>query len=568
MCPPDAGASGMLATETPASQPIVIVDCDPVVRSLMRDALEADGFPVIVAVDGVEAYGICLESEPALLLADAATPNMDGFALCRELRRQVSTRHIPILMALEGDSHGLIAQAYEAGATDFIAKPLISEILNHRVRYMLRDARVLADLRQSKADPARARERQPDTQSAPKGGDMAAGTEGDDRRTILIVDDDPVVRSLMRDTLEDEGFTVIEAEDGIAASELCERSVPMLIIADVVMPRMDGFELCRTLRQRPETAYVPILMATGLNDHDSISIAYDAGATDFISKPLNWLILNHRVRYMLRAARAFDDLRHTQDRLTTAKEAAEAANAAKSDFLANMSHELRTPLNAIIGFAEIMRDGLFGPINDKYADYAKIIGDSGSHLLGIINDILEIAKADAQGMELREGRVDIATIVSFAASIVDEMAIKAEIHCSFDVQNGMPLFQGDGKKLRQILINLLSNAIKFTPAGGSVSLTAAREADGRLIFRLADTGIGIPADKLAVALEPFGQVDSGRAREYNGVGLGLPLTKRLVELHGGTFDIASEPDKGTIVTVGFPADRFLAILSGSPAAAE
>src|SRR5665213_2767261 len=199
--------------------------------------------------------------------------------------------------------------------------------------------------------------------------------------TILIVDDDPVVRSLMQDSLEDEGFSVIEAEDGVEACRRCDEMVPSLIVVDVVMPNMDGFELCRELRRRPATQHVPILMATGLDDHKSIVKAYEAGATDFISKPLNWLILNHRIRYMLRAARAFDDLRQNQDRLLVAKEAAESADRSKSEFLANMGHELRTPLNAIIGFSTMMRDAYFGPIDDHYVEYARIIGDSGSHLL-------------------------------------------------------------------------------------------------------------------------------------------------------------------------------------------
>jgi signal transduction histidine kinase len=369
---------------------------------------------------------------------------------------------------------------------------------------------------------------------------------------ILIVDDDPIVRSLMRDALEDEGFAVVEAEDGIEACRLCEERLPVLLVVDVVMPQMDGFEVCRELRNRPATKDVPILIATGLDDTHSIARAYDAGATDFISKPLNWLILNHRVRYMLRAARAFDDLRQNQERLRVAKEDAEAANRAKSEFLTNMSHELRTPLNAIIGFASMMRDGLVGPVSAQHGEYMKIIVESGTHLLAVINDVLDIARAETGRLKLCEEEVDLADAVSLSESMIRTMATKAEVECSFDVEDDLPLFWGDPIKLRQILINLLTNAIKFTPTGGKVRLTAKQQPDGGVSFSIEDTGIGIPADKIATALAPFGQVEANLARQYDGVGLGLPLTKRLVELHDGTFDIVSEPGKGTIVTARFP----------------
>jgi signal transduction histidine kinase len=382
-------------------------------------------------------------------------------------------------------------------------------------------------------------------------------TEAGERPIILIVDDDPVLRLLMRDALGDGGFEVVEAEDGIAACELAGELKPVLIIADVVMPRMDGFELCRTLRLKPQTEHVPILMATGLDDHRSIVGAYAAGATDFISKPLNWLVLNHRIRFMLRAASAFEDLRRNQDRLIAARDAAEAADKAKSEFLANMSHELRTPLNAIIGFSGIMRDSLLGPISGQYAEYAQIIGDSGSHLLAIINDILDIARAETQGLELAEAQVDIARAVDFSAKLVRELAQRADVACSYEVDGAVPQFWGDEKKLRQILINLLSNAIKFTPTGGAVRLRMYRRPGSGLVLEVADTGIGIPADKMSVALAPFGQVDSSLSRKYEGAGLGLPLTKRLIELHGGTMEIASEPGKGTTITAHFPANRFL-----------
>jgi signal transduction histidine kinase len=377
--------------------------------------------------------------------------------------------------------------------------------------------------------------------------------------TILIVDDDPIVRALMRAALEDAGFAVLEAADGEEASRLCVESRPDLVVVDVLMPGMDGFELCRQLRRHPQLAYVPILMATGLDDVPSITKAYEAGATDFIAKPIQWVILNHRVRYMLRASRAFNELRENQERLVVSMNAAEAANRAKTQFLANMSHELRTPLNAIIGFSQMMREGTYGPLAAKYAEYAKIIAESGSHLLAIINDILDITRSETDRLVLVEEEVEIARIVSLSTSMIQEMAMIGGIDYSVEMESDLPVMYADAAKLRQVLINLLSNAVKFTPSGGKVRLQVKRERKGGLSFRVEDTGIGIAPEKIALVLTPFGQVDSRLARKYGGVGLGLPLTKRLVELHGGTMDIASGPAQGTVVTAHFPQERVRAL---------
>jgi len=373
-----------------------------------------------------------------------------------------------------------------------------------------------------------------------------------EKASILIVDDDDIVREIMRAELEADGFAVSEAADGVEACQSCWANLPDLVIADVVMPRMDGFTLCRELRANPVSQFVPILQATGLDDVASIENAYKAGATDFIGKPLKWPILKHRVRYVLRSARAFDALRRSQETLLAAKDAAEAANRAKSEFLANMSHELRTPLNAIIGFSTIMREGLYGQLNEKYAEYVGMVCDSGTHLLAIINDILDLAKAESDRIELREEDIDIARVVSLSSTIVREMADKAGVDYDVTLADVLPHVRADSGRLRQILINLLGNAVKFTPSGGRVSLSAQATPDGGLQFCIADTGIGIARDKIEVAMSPFGQVDSRLARRFEGTGLGLPLTKRLVELHGGTFNLSSEPGRGTIVTVRLP----------------
>ncbi|MFI4947451.1 MAG: hybrid sensor histidine kinase/response regulator [Alphaproteobacteria bacterium] len=375
---------------------------------------------------------------------------------------------------------------------------------------------------------------------------------------ILVVEDDPVVRSLTRATLENDNFAVIEAADGVEGCQLYEEHHPDLLLVDVVMPRMDGYQLCRELRSRPSSAYVPIVVATSLDDVPSIARAYDVGATDFIPKPLNWLVLNHRVRYILRASRAFEELRRNQERLTAAKDAAEAASRAKSEFLANISHELRTPLNAIIGFSGMMSDRMFGPLHEKYAEYAGVIGDSGRHLLAIINDILDLARDDANRLTVAEEEVEIARIVDLSSRIVQELACKAGVDFRTESEHVLPKVVGDTAKLTQILVNLLSNAIKFTPAGGEVRLKVTRNPEGGLLFRVVDTGIGMSAEQIPIALSPFGQIDSGLNRKYDGVGLGLPLTKRLIELHEGTIAIASEPGRGTTVEFHLPKERVAA----------
>ncbi|MFQ5958058.1 MAG: sensor histidine kinase [Alphaproteobacteria bacterium] len=236
--------------------------------------------------------------------------------------------------------------------------------------------------------------------------------------------------------------------------------------------------------------------------------------------------------------------------------AAEAANRAKTEFLANMSHELRTPLNAIIGFSEMLILGLAGPTtSEKSLEYTKDINESGLHLLGLINDILNLTKIEAGKLELDEEILDFETIANSCLAVVKSQARESGVTIEHKLPATPRALFTEERKLKQILINLLSNAVKFTPSGGHVVLEATVDPDQSFVIGISDTGIGIAPEDIATVMTPFGQVDSDLNRKYEGTGLGLPITKALVELHGGSFDFASEEGVGTTVTVRLPAWR-------------
>jgi PAS domain S-box-containing protein len=243
--------------------------------------------------------------------------------------------------------------------------------------------------------------------------------------------------------------------------------------------------------------------------------------------------------------------------LRRAKEEAELASRSKSEFLANMSHELRTPLNAIIGFADILKGEIFGSLGDqRYRDYAADIRDSGTHLLKLINDVLDVSKVEFGKIELAEEPVDVISVVESCVRLMRDRVEAGELHLTHSFPAGMPLVQCDEMRLKQILLNLLSNAVKFTPPGGRITIRAALDDRG-LGISVEDTGIGIAPADLDKALRPFGQIDSRLARKYQGTGLGLPLAKSMIELHGGRLELESAPGIGTKATVWMPAERIL-----------
>lgn len=364
--------------------------------------------------------------------------------------------------------------------------------------------------------------------------------------TILIVDDDPVQRTLVSQAVEHAGMTPAEAENGAEGLAKVKELRPDLVILDVIMPDVNGFSVCKQIREIPQTTHLPVLMMTGLDDTESVERAFEVGATAFLTKPLHTGLLSYHLKYMLRAARMEIDIRRSM-------RAAQEASIAKSQFLANMGHELRTPLNAILGFSEIMMDEHLGPLGaPRYRSYAEDIHGSAERLLTVINEILDIAKVETGKIEVDLAPVDLCQTIDAVTRCLAQRATDHSIMVTTDVEAGLTAMQCDERRLRQILLNLLGNAIKFTPPGGSVSLRATRENERDVVIVITDTGIGIAPSQIDTALSLFGQVDGGLSRKYEGAGLGLLLAKLIMECLGGSLTLDSGVGAGTTVTLRFP----------------
>ena len=455
---------------------------------------------------------------------------------------------------------------------------------------------------------------------------------------ILIAEDSPTQREMLRHMLDKNDFLVEAATNGREALTLLKRTRPIAVITDIDMPEMDGYALCRSIKEDMELQNIPVILLTSLSDPENVIMGLECGADYFIMKPYGEEFLLSRIQHIqanhifetkqreqsaqgicFRGKKYFinsnrmqilnlllstyetaiqknEELANATEELSTlneqqeenmaelesknrqlmsvntelelqrkiaqeAKYQAEEANRAKSDFLANMSHELRTPLNSVIGFSEVLQDQMFGPLNEKQQGYVNNILTSGRHQLSLINDILDLSKVESGKMELELSNFSLRETLDASLMMLRGKALKSGIKLGMDhPPEADSRIVADQRKLKQILFNLLSNAVKFTPAGGTVTVNA-EIYDTYVEISIDDTGIGIREEDLPKLFHAFSQLESLYTRENEGTGLGLALTRLLVELHGGRVWVKSIFGSGSRFSFTIP---FLQTATGEP----
>jgi signal transduction histidine kinase len=381
----------------------------------------------------------------------------------------------------------------------------------------------------------------------------------------LVVDDIAANRNLLSETLEAQGYEVLLASNGASALKVAERAWPNLILLDVNMPDMNGYEACRQLKQIPGLAEIPVIFITANDDSESLVKGFQAGAVDYIAKPFKQEEVLMRVETHLKIhtlTRALEssnreladkntELESEVRRRKEAEEKANDANEAKSRFLSFISHEMRSPLNAIIGFSEELAETLTGEALAQSREDATRIRSASGHLLGLINNLLDLSKIEAGKMQVNYEDFDLAALVKELGKDFEPLVRRNGNRLVIQSNGDGGTVRADATKLKQVLLNLISNAGKFT-RNGEIRISIHETADnGKRGFQIAvtDTGIGMTSEQMGRLFQAYQQATDSTSRQYGGTGLGLAISRQFARLMGGDLTVASEPGKGSTFTM-------------------
>jgi signal transduction histidine kinase len=368
---------------------------------------------------------------------------------------------------------------------------------------------------------------------------------------VLLVDDRPENLLALRAVFDDEGYALWEARSGEEALKHLLKAEFAVIVLDVQMPGMNGYDTARFIKAREKTRHVPIIFVTAIDKHDSyIFQGYEAGCVDYMFKPFDPRILRSKVAAFVELYRHKRELKAQAEALRLANERLLELDQAKDAFLSVISHELRTPLNFIMGFASILDDELEGTLSPAQRQAVSRILVGADRMEDLVTDLVDYAKIKAGKLHLTPVSAPYAALVEEVLDPIRALAAQKGVAFGADIQAEGSLLV-DRKRIAQVLRHLVVNAVKFTPEGGRVAVRVFCR-DDRLITQVSDTGIGIPAEALGQIFDGFTQVDMTSTRERGGTGLGLAISKALVEAHGGTLDVDSTPGEGSVFSFSLP----------------
>jgi signal transduction histidine kinase len=379
---------------------------------------------------------------------------------------------------------------------------------------------------------------------------------------ILIVDDTPVNLDTISTVLSDAGYEIAIATSGEKALQHLQRRSPDLILLDVRMPGIDGFETCDRIKANPKTCNIPIIFMTSIIDLSNKIKGFNCGAVDYISKPFQEQEILARVKTHIQLRLLTQNLEQQVAEQTAslriAKEALEKANISKRSFLATMSQEIRTPIDKILRVTERLQEQTYGTLNAQQVDDLAKIDRNGNHLISLINNTLKLANIESGQLKLDLDPIDLEDMCRSCLLAIKSQADKKNIELILNITAPIPAISIDEGHMRQVILNLLNNAIKFTSIGSvTLSITTAMLTDRENIpgirIAIADTGIGIAPENIEQLFQPFVQIANLLGDRHEGNGLGLILAKQLVELHGGQISVYSIENAGSCFTIELPA---------------
>ncbi|AIE84573.1 putative histidine kinase [Fimbriimonas ginsengisoli Gsoil 348] len=366
----------------------------------------------------------------------------------------------------------------------------------------------------------------------------------EDSSLVLVVDDIEVNRDVLCRRIEREGHRIEVATNGIEAMEVLRSRAFDLVLLDIMMPLMDGYQVLESMKADPELSHIPVIMISALDEEESVVRCIEMGAEDYLCKPFHPTLLRARMGACLARKRAHDRERSLTEQLQQNLTRLQDLERLRDDLTHMVVHDLRTPLTSLIAGMQSM-DGV-GDLNDDQREMMQIAIDGGATLLGMVNDLLEVSQMEAGSMQLEYGEVDPYALIAEATAQVASLLQGKGLRLVTELSPGLSPFRGDESKLRRILVNLLGNAIKFTPSNAEITVAIRQTDDSAgLLFSIRDHGEGIPAEAFERIFEKFGQVESRKNGRKMSTGLGLTFCKLATEAHGGNIGVESMPGIGS-----------------------